>query len=583
MPDHLAALLANEGINVVKKGVSEERIKTDLPWLRERIAFYRAYPDLFVDELARMNPKNSFHFYSYQRIFLRAAMRYRYVYCVFPRGYSKSFLSMMALMLKCILYPGVHLAVSTGGKAQAASITIQKVDEICKLIPALANEINWARGVSKKSVDDVHYVFKNGSELDILAATERSRGQRRTGLLLEECVLIDGDILNEVLIPTTVIDRQLPDGSRHREEVVNYSQIFITTAGYKNSFAYQKLIEFLVMSIINPDEVAILGGTYKIPVLEGLQNENFIEQLKMSGTFNEEGFGREYLSLWAGDSENAFFSSERIDKCRKLLQPEYEYSKRSSKGAFYVLGIDIGRTECTTEVAVIKVTPQLNGTAIKSVVNFYSYEATDFEDQAIAIKKIFYKYKARVCAIDANGIGGGFVDFMTKSQIDPETGDPLPIFGIEGATYEGWESQYKKFKGPEVEPDAMFLIKASAPINTEGYTYIQVQLSSSKLLFLIDEAQASAKIAEQKAGQNMTVAERNEKLKPFILTSNLKEQMCNLTSENEGQNIILKQNNRGIGKDRFSALQYGLYYIKKWEDKQKNRRSHSLSDFMIFN
>ena len=88
---------------------------------------------------------------------------------------------MMVLMLRCILYPNSKLFVTTGGKEQAASITIAKIEEICKLIPALSNEINWERGVSKKSKNDVKYIFKNGSSIDILAARESSRGQRRTG------------------------------------------------------------------------------------------------------------------------------------------------------------------------------------------------------------------------------------------------------------------------------------------------------------------------------------------------------------------------------------------------------------------
>lgn len=128
-------------------------------------------------------------------------MRHRYVYATFPRAYSKSFLAMMSLILRCILYPNSHLFVTTGGKEQAASITISKIDEICKLIPALNNEINWNRGESKKSKDNVEYKFKSGSTIDILAAKQSSRGQRRTAGLIEECVLVDGDILNEVIIP----------------------------------------------------------------------------------------------------------------------------------------------------------------------------------------------------------------------------------------------------------------------------------------------------------------------------------------------------------------------------------------------
>ena len=68
---------------------------------------------------------------------------------------------------------------------EAASITIAKVEEICKLIPGLNNEINWDRGVSTKSKDNVKYVFKNGSSIDILAARQSSRGQRRTGGVME--------------------------------------------------------------------------------------------------------------------------------------------------------------------------------------------------------------------------------------------------------------------------------------------------------------------------------------------------------------------------------------------------------------
>ena len=385
-----------------KQGLSEERINTDLDGLRELIAFFRWYPDIFVDFIKGKD--STFQFLFYQRIFLRAIMRHRYVYGVFPRAYSKSFLSMMALMLRCILYPNSQLFVTTGGKQQAASITIAKIQQICRLIPALSNQINWDRGVSTKSKDNVKYVFKNNSSIDILAARQSSRGQRRTGGVMEECVLIDGDMLNEVIIPTTNVDRRLSDGSRHPEEVVNKSQIYITTAGWKNSFAYSKLIQILINSILEPDEYMIMGGTYETPVLCGLLDENFVENLRMQGTFNEESFNREYRSVWSGDVNNAFFSSEKFDKYRVLLQPQYEYSGRSSKSAYYVLGVDVGRVGCTTEVCIIKVTPQVQGPAHKTLVNLFSYNEQHFETQCIHIKHLYYKYKPRRIAIDANGL-----------------------------------------------------------------------------------------------------------------------------------------------------------------------------------
>ncbi len=559
-----------------KRGLSEQRLLAALDDLRDLIAYFREYPDVFVDFIKGKD--STFNFFFYQRVFLRIVMRHRFVYATFPRAYSKSFLSMMALMIRCILYPNSHLFVTTGGKEQAASITIAKIEEICKLIPGLNNEINWDRGVSTKSKDNVKYVFKNGSSIDILAARQSSRGQRRTGGLMEECVLIDGDILNEVIIPTTNVDRRLSDGSRHKEENVNKSQIYITTAGWKNSFAYHKLIEMLINSILEPDEYMIMGGTYETPVISGLLDEDFVEQLRLQGTFNDESFNRQYRSIWSGDVENAFFSSEKFDKYRVLLQPQYEYSGRSSKNAYYVFGIDVGRVGCTTEICVFKVTPQVQGAAHKTLVNIYTFDAEHFETQCIHIKHLYYKYRPRRIAIDANGLGVGLIDYLVKSQ-DTEDGEYLPPFGV----YNTDEyPEYKQFITPETQKDLLYLIKANAPINTEAYSYAQTQMYSGKIRFLIDESLAKTKLMSTKQGQNMNVDERNEYLRPFILTSILKEQMLNLVEENQGVNIILKQSNRSIKKDKFSAFIYGLYYIRFEEERSKKKKKRNISDFLFF-
>ena len=98
-----------------KIGLSEERVRAQLPIVRQYVAYWREYPDMFVEFLCGDNPEN-FQLFFYQRLFLRAVMRHRYAYATFPRAYSKSFLSVLVLMLRCILYPGSHLFVTTGGK-----------------------------------------------------------------------------------------------------------------------------------------------------------------------------------------------------------------------------------------------------------------------------------------------------------------------------------------------------------------------------------------------------------------------------------------------------------------------------------
>ena len=574
--------LLNLSTSRKKIGLSPERVEAILPVARQYIAFWREYPDLFVDFMVRGTRQEAkdgeFQFYFYQRVFLRSVMRYQYVYAVFPRAYSKSFLTVMAMMCRCILYPGAHLFVTSGGKEQGASILQSKVEEICRLIPALGKEIDWGRGKTLTGKDKVKYVFKSGSVLDNLAARETTRGQRRHGGVMEECVGIDDAILREVIIPVMAVSRRAKDGTTNEREPLNKSQVYITTAGYKGTYPYDRLIGFLVRMVTQPDRCMVLGGTWRTPVGMGLQSKTFITDQKNEGTYNEASFFREYESRWSGTVEDAFFNGEHFDRNRKLLQPEYEHSGRSNASAYYVLSVDVGRKGCDTVVCVFKVSPQAQGSAIKSLVNIHTMTDEHMEDQAIKLKRLFYKYKARTIVLDGNGLGIGLIDYMVKSQ-HTEDGDIYPDFGIANDD----EGYYKKYRTQNTEYDAVYVIKANAPINTECHANAQAQLSSGKIKFLIDERTAKLKLMGTQKGQKMTPEERADYLKPFTLTSILKEEMMNLREENEGINIILKRANRGIQKDKFSAFEYGLYYIKQEEDKKKKKKRFNAKDWSFFN
>lgn len=116
-------------------------------------------------------------------------------------AYSKSFLSALIQMIRAILYPGAQLFTTAGGKEQAATILYEKVNDICTKIPAFKKEIDWRRGETQEGKDHCKYVFKSGSSIENIAARESSRGIRKHGGVIEECVGVDQKMLQEVILP----------------------------------------------------------------------------------------------------------------------------------------------------------------------------------------------------------------------------------------------------------------------------------------------------------------------------------------------------------------------------------------------
>lgn len=410
--------------------------------------------------------------------------------------------------------------------------------------------------------------------------SENTRGARFQSLLVEEVAKVDQEKLTEIIMPTLTVSRKVAGDKADPNEVLNQSAVFVTSAGYKATYAYEKLIDTLCHMVAdkNNNDAFILGGDWKIPVVEGLQPANFIQAQEMDNSMDEAGFDREYNSIWAGSVEGAFFNVNKFEQHRTLNIAETKYNKGISSKGYYVMGVDVGRFGDMTEAVIIKVTPAPTGVARKQIVNIYTFEAEHFEKQAIHLKRLFRNFKCNMCVLDGNGVGAGLVDFLVRDQIDPDTDELLPNWGV----YNDDDRKYKEWITEDTIHNALYIMKANAPINSELYAYCQNQLNNGKLCFLIDEAVAKNKLLAQAQGKKMSQAQRADYLRPYVETSILKSQMANLVQENEGANIILKQSSKKIKKDKVSALIYGLSWCKLQEEKRGKRKSRDLSGLMLF-
>lgn len=73
----------------------------------------------------------------------------------------------------------------------------------------------------------------------------------------------DQSILNTVILPTMNVKRPI-NGIVDDKEVLNQSQLYITTSGYKNSFSYEKLLQIFAQMVARPEKAIIIGGTWRV-------------------------------------------------------------------------------------------------------------------------------------------------------------------------------------------------------------------------------------------------------------------------------------------------------------------------------
>lgn len=192
-----------EGIEIEKGAILTEQYLIEHEELfREYADFFTAYPDIFLDII---KPEDSnFTLFFYQRIVLRAIMRFREVYVTACRAFSKSFLTILALFLQCVFIPGTKRFICAPNKNQSAQIAKEKLVEIYDKFPLLRREViggDVSDTPGNFGKDYVTLKFRNGSQFDVVGALDSQRGGRRHGGLIDEIRDHDETALNEIVLP----------------------------------------------------------------------------------------------------------------------------------------------------------------------------------------------------------------------------------------------------------------------------------------------------------------------------------------------------------------------------------------------
>ena len=127
--------------------------------------------------------------------------------------------------------------------------------------------------------------------------------------LIDEVRDHDPDTVSEVVLPLMNVTRRMANGEVNKYEP-QPQQLWMSSAGSKSSYCYEQLIELLEQEIINPDGTFIMGCDYRIPMMHGLLDKQYINEIKMSSTFKDDSFAREYLGRFTGACEDSWFDYE---------------------------------------------------------------------------------------------------------------------------------------------------------------------------------------------------------------------------------------------------------------------------------
>lgn len=564
--------------------VTTERIDKNFDMFLKAVNTLITYPDLLVD---LMVPADShFSLYFYQRMVLRTMNRKREVYVAATRAASKSFLAFLSRYITCMLLPGHKAFIVADVKKQGASIAKEKVvEDLWVKFPLLENEMQKRRVAGKVSTpyilnkDEASFTFTSGSKFDVVGNGESVRGGRRHSGIIEEVINQDPTALNERIIPLMNVYRRNKLGKQLPNEP-HAAKLYVTTAGYQGTFAYDKLLETLCNAALNPDKYSVMGMSYKVPMMHKLIDPYAIREIIASPTFSKDSFDREYVSRWSGSPKGAAFNSTQIRNQRILPRAELTYKIRADqKDSFYAVSADMAKDgDARTTVVVGKIVPSATMFSYR-IVNIFDIKSSNYEVVANSLKHTLLEYKAKMFIYDANGIGAALRDWLNRDGKD-ENGEKLPAFGIINPP----EKSRKDIRKVPLERTICYEVKASSgSINTNIHKLFFGRISSGAVTMLSSPSNAVANLKKRKWFNTATESTQKSYLRPHYFTDILEEELKNLDKidMSDGQNnqvIKLKRRNLKIQKDYFSASEYLVWGVNQHLELKYYKRKYSSTE-----
>lgn len=553
----------------------QQKIMETIAW---KAGYYRANPHRYVSEVLGLSLK------WFQQILLWCMMHYNFVMYLAARGQGKTYLTALFCCVRCILFPGTKIVVSSGTLKQANEVLLKIQDDFMKQSSILRSEIEKCN----IGQNDASIYFKNGSWIKTRTSSENSRSARANCIVVDEFRMVDETVINTVLRKFLTSPRQpkylqKPEYAHMQER---NKEIYMSSAYFKSSWAYKKAQSYTLNFFDDTKKYFICGLPYQVSVREGLLSRSQLEDEMSEADYNELVQQMEMECLWFGDTDGSLFKFDELTARRRLRKafPPLSFCndkitipKLTSTGK-RILSIDVALMQSTkkkkNDASAIFINDliQVNDTTYQS--NFVygeTFEGLKTDELGMIVMKYFYEYQCTDLVLDTNGIGLGVYDFITKDQICQENGKRY-----QAMTCINDKDMAERCKIRDANK-VVWSVKANANFNNEICVLLRNGIQNGKINFLIPEQDADSSLKETYKGYFKMSPTEQAKLKmSYIQTTFAVYELIKLDHEVKNGNIKVKEV-EGMRKDRYSSIAYSYWCACQLELKLKPKTQNTQS------
>lgn len=545
--------------------------------------FYRSNPHRFAQDFLHLDLK------LFQKILL-VMMDYCTNFCyIAARGQGKSWLIAVFCCIRCILYPGTKICISSGKRSQSIEILEKIRSELIPKSDLLDNEIKALTITTQKA----EVLFRGGSFIKVVTASDTARGNRANILILDEFRMIPLDTV-ETVLRNFLTARRTP-GYLKKPEYAHLQEpnkeVYLSSAYFKSHWSYKKVKSFCKNMLDDKRKYFVCGLPYQLSIKEDIMDAQAVEDKMSESSFNEVTWSMENECLWFGDNEGGFFSYDSIDSNRKIQFPWLPPSKYGvpidkrlqippkKNGEIRIISADIALMSSTkkvkndaTAIVITSSMPNTMGKFCTNVMYTTVAEGKHTQDQAIMIRRLYEDFDCDYIAIDAQGVGMGVYDTLARDLYDSDLGITYPALSC-------YNNDEMAARCPREAKRVIWSIKASADLNSDCAYLLREGFASNRIRLLVNEYDADKYMSAFKGYEKLSPEEKDELRKPYLDTTLLIKEIINLQAEAKDNNRIKVKEKSGMRKDRYSSLSYNYWVVSQIEAEERYKlRQHSAID-----